>query len=48
MLATAKDNGVKLNVISSAVATNDKRKNAMARRVVRALGTAERGGRLSA
>ena len=38
MLATAKGNGVKLNVISSAVETNDMRKNAMARRVVRALG----------
>jgi UDPglucose 6-dehydrogenase len=37
MLATAKDYGMKLNVISSAVTTNDKRKNAMARRVVRAL-----------
>jgi len=38
MLATAGHNGVNLNVISSAVATNDKRKNAMATRVVRALG----------
>ena len=37
MLATAGINGLKLNVISSAVATNDARKNAMARRVVRAL-----------
>jgi UDPglucose 6-dehydrogenase len=37
MLATAGINGVKLNVISSAVATNEARKNAMARRVVRAL-----------
>jgi UDPglucose 6-dehydrogenase len=37
MLATAGLNGVKLNVISSAVAANDARKNAMARRVVRAL-----------
>ena len=38
MLATAGINGVKLNVVSSAVAANDARKNAMARRVVRALG----------
>jgi len=38
MLATASRYGVKLNVISSAVVANDKRKNAMARRVVRALG----------
>jgi UDPglucose 6-dehydrogenase len=38
MLATANDNGVKLNVITSAVTTNDKRKNAMAKRVLRALG----------
>jgi UDPglucose 6-dehydrogenase len=37
MLATAGINGVKLNVISSAVAANDARKNAMAMRVVRAL-----------
>jgi len=37
MLVTAGLNGVKLNVISSAVAANDARKNAMARRVVRAL-----------
>jgi UDPglucose 6-dehydrogenase len=37
MLATAGINGLKLNVISSAVATNEARKNAMARRVVRAL-----------
>ncbi len=37
MLATAGISGVKLNVISSAVATNEARKNAMARRVVRAL-----------
>ena len=39
MLATAGINGVKLNVVSSAVASNDARKNAMARRVVRALGS---------
>lgn len=38
LLATAGDNGVKLNVVSSAVAANTARKNAMARRVVRALG----------
>jgi UDPglucose 6-dehydrogenase len=38
LLATAGINGVKLNVVSSAVAANDARKNAMARRVVRALG----------
>src|SRR5258708_18613660 len=37
MVATAGINGLKLNVISSAVATNDARKKAMARRVVRAL-----------
>jgi UDPglucose 6-dehydrogenase len=37
MLATAGSNGVKLNVISSAVATNEARKHAMARRVIRAL-----------
>jgi UDPglucose 6-dehydrogenase len=37
MLATAGINGVKLNVVSSAVATNDARKTAMATRVVRAL-----------
>ena len=37
MLATAGLNGVKLNVISSAVATNEARKNTMAQRVVRAL-----------
>jgi UDPglucose 6-dehydrogenase len=37
MLATAGSNGVKLNVISSAVAANDARKKAMAMRVVRAL-----------
>jgi UDPglucose 6-dehydrogenase len=37
MLATAGSNGVKLNVISSAVATNEARKDAMARRVIRAL-----------
>jgi len=38
MLATAGSNGIKLNVVSSAVAANDARKNAMAMRVVRALG----------
>lgn len=38
MLATAGINGVKLNVVFSAVAANDARKNAMAGRVVRALG----------
>ena len=38
LLATAGDNGVKLNVVSSAVAANTARKNAMAQRVVRALG----------
>jgi UDPglucose 6-dehydrogenase len=37
MLATAGSNGVKLNVISSAVATNEARKDAMAQRVIRAL-----------
>jgi UDPglucose 6-dehydrogenase len=37
MLVTAETNGVKLNVISSAVAANEARKNAMAWRVVRAL-----------
>ena len=37
MLATADDNGIKLNVISSAVATNDARKNAMATARARAL-----------
>jgi len=39
MLATAKLNGVKLNVVSSAVVANTARKNAMARRVLRALGS---------
>lgn len=39
MLATAGINGVKLNVVSSAVAANTARKNAMARRVVRTLGS---------
>jgi UDPglucose 6-dehydrogenase len=38
MLATAGLNGVKLNVVSSAVAANTARKHAMARRVIRALG----------
>ena len=37
MLATAGSNGVKLNVISSAVTTNEARKNAMAKLVLRAL-----------
>jgi UDPglucose 6-dehydrogenase len=37
MLATAGSSGVKLNVISSAVATNEARKDAMAQRVIRAL-----------
>ncbi|MFO1162614.1 MAG: UDP-glucose/GDP-mannose dehydrogenase family protein [Reyranellaceae bacterium] len=43
LLATAGDNGVKLNVVSSAVAANTARKNAMARRVVRALGNDTKG-----
>ena len=37
MLATAKTNRVALSVVSSAVAANDARKNAIARRVLRAL-----------
>jgi UDPglucose 6-dehydrogenase len=43
MLATAGSNGVKLNVVSSAVAANTARKNAMAMRVLRALGGGAEG-----
>jgi UDPglucose 6-dehydrogenase len=43
MLATAGSNGVKLNVVSSAVAANTARKNAMAMRVLRALGGDAKG-----
>ncbi|MGD9885788.1 UDP-glucose dehydrogenase family protein [Reyranella sp.] len=43
LLATAGDNGVRLNVVSSAVAANTARKNAMAQRVVRALGNDVKG-----